>query len=115
MSALEMFNDGDAFAVVPIGRLLDALSSKNAAAGRTERAWCLMSRTEKLRGRYAPPGWTGNGIEPWGLQPDPVGADGNLFYRGWLGLLLGMRRYVSGKADEDEPFDVTGYRNRRFT
>jgi hypothetical protein len=70
---------------------------------------------EKLRGRYAPPGWTGNGIEPWGLQPDPVGADGNLFYRGWLGLLLGMRRYVSGKADEDEPFDVTGYRNRQFT
>ena len=70
---------------------------------------------EKLRGRYAPPGWTGNGIEPWGLQPDPIGADGNVFYRGWLNLLLGMRRYVSGKADQDEPFDVTGYRNRQFT
>jgi hypothetical protein len=70
---------------------------------------------EKLRGRYAPPGWTGNGIEPWGLQPDPIGADGNVFYRGWLNLLLGMRRYVSGKADQDERFDVTGYRNRQFT
>ena len=70
---------------------------------------------EKLRGRYPPPGWTGNGIEPWGLQPDPVGADGNVFFRGWLNLLLGMRRYVSGKADQDVPFDVSGYRNRQFS
>ncbi len=70
---------------------------------------------EQLRGRYAIPGWTGNGVEPWGLQPDPVGADGNLFYRGWLNLLLGIRRYVSGDSGEHEPFDVTGYRNRKFT
>jgi len=70
---------------------------------------------EKLRGRYAAPGWTGNGIEPWGLQPDPIGADGNLFNRGWFNLLLGIRRYVSGKADQDAPFDVTGYQNRQFT
>ena len=70
---------------------------------------------EKLRGCYAAPGWTGNGIEPWGLQPDPIGADGNLFNRGWFNLLLGMRRYVSGKADQDTPFDVTGYQNRQFT
>jgi hypothetical protein len=26
-----------------------------------------------------------------------------------------MRRYVSGEADQDTPFDVTGYRNRLFT
>src|SRR5260370_36304571 len=70
---------------------------------------------EKLRGRYAPPGWTGNGIQPWGLQPDPIGADGNVFYRGWLNLLLRMRRYVSGNADHDERFDVTGDLNRQFT
>jgi len=70
---------------------------------------------EKLRGRYAAPGWTGNGIEPWGLQPDPIGADGNLFNRVWFNLLLGMRRYVSGKAEQDTPFDVTGYQNRQFT
>ena len=56
---------------------------------------------EHLRGRYSLPGWTGNGIEPWGLQPDPVGCDGNLFYRGWLNLLLSMRHYVSGRGDTD--------------
>ena len=70
---------------------------------------------EHLRGRYALPGWTGNGIEPWGLQPDPVGCDGNLFYRGWLNLLLSMRHYVSGQQSETTPFDVTGYQNRQFT
>ena len=70
---------------------------------------------EHLRGRYALPGWTGNGIEPWGLQPDPVGCDGNLFYRGWLNLLLSMRHYVSGRQSETTPFDVTGYQNRQFT
>jgi hypothetical protein len=70
---------------------------------------------EHLRGRYALPGWTGNGIEPWGLQPDPVGCDGNLFYRGWLNLLLGMRHYVSGQPAHTTPFDVSGYQNRTFT
>jgi hypothetical protein len=70
---------------------------------------------EPLRGRYAVPGWTGNGIEPWGLQPDPCGADGNVFYRGWLNLLLGIRRYVSGEATEHRPLEITGYQNRQFT
>jgi len=74
----------------------------------------LMVIPEHLRGRYTPPGWTGNGIEPWGLQPDPVGCDGNLFYRGWLNLVLGMRHYVSGEPAENNPFEVTGYQNRRF-
>ncbi len=70
---------------------------------------------EHLRGRYSLPGWTGNGIEPWGLQPDPVGSDGNLFYRGWLNLLLSMRHYVSGQPAHTTPFEVSGYQNRRFT
>ena len=70
---------------------------------------------EQLRGRYALPGWTGNGVEPWGLQPDPVGCDGNLFYRGWLTLLMSIRRYISGESTEGDQFDVTGYQNRQFT
>lgn len=70
---------------------------------------------ERLRGRYALPGWTANGVEPWGLQPDPVGCDGNLFYRGWLNLLLGMRHYVAGDRSPSAEFEVSGYRNRRFT
>jgi hypothetical protein len=76
--------------------------------------WMVLA-PEGLRGRYALPGWTGNGVEPWGLQPDPIGCDGNVFYRGWLNLLLGIREYVSGRRTPGEPFSVSGYRNRTFT
>ena len=69
---------------------------------------------ERLRGRYDPPGWTANGIEPWGLQPDPIGADGNLFFRGFFNLLLNTYSYVSGDDKWERPFKMTGYQNRLF-
>lgn len=59
-----------------------------------------------LRGRYDVPGWTANGVEPWGLQMDPVAADGNLFFKGFFLLLLGLARYVSGDDRWNEPFTM---------
>lgn len=67
-----------------------------------------------LRGRYDPPGWTANGIEPWGLQPDPIGADGNLFFRGFFNLLLSTYSYISGDDKWERPFRMTGVDNRLF-
>ncbi len=61
---------------------------------------------DSLWGRYNVPGWTANGIEPYGSQPDPIGADGNLFYKGFFTLLLGLHRYVSGDAKWDKPFEM---------
>lgn len=61
-----------------------------------------------LWGHYDVPGWTANGVEPWGIQPDPIGADGNLFFRGFFTLLLGIHRAVSGESTWESPFDVTG-------
>ena len=69
---------------------------------------------EELRGSYDRIGWTANGVEPWGLQEDPIGADGNLFYRGWLNLTLSIYRYVSGDDKWERPFAVTGYRDQEF-
>ena len=69
---------------------------------------------EHLRGHYDPPGWTGNGVEPWGLQPDPIAADGNLFFRGFFNLLLSTYSYVSGDDKWERPFQMTGYQNRLF-
>lgn len=69
---------------------------------------------ERLRGAYPPPGWVANGVEPWGLAPDPVGADGNLFFRAFFNLLLSVYAYVSGDTRYREPFEVTGYQDRRF-
>ena len=69
---------------------------------------------ERLRGRYNRIGWTANGVEPWGLSRDPIGSEGNLFFRGWFNLVLGVYRYVSGDDKYERPFDVTGYGDEVF-
>ena len=69
---------------------------------------------EHLRGRYDAPGWTANGVKPWGLQPDPIGSDGNMFFRGFLNMLLCFYRYVSGDNKWEQPFKMTGYQERLF-
>ena len=60
----------------------------------------------ELFGDYEAPGWMGDGIEPWGHQPDPIGADGNLYYKGWLSLLLGLRERISGEDRWEDRFAV---------
>ena len=53
--------------------------------------------SEKLRGQYEPPGWTGNGINYGGTLPtDPIAADGS-FFRGFFNLLLGGRMERLGR------------------
>ncbi len=59
-----------------------------------------------LRGKYDVPGWTANGIEPWGLQMDPIGADGNLFYKGFMLVNLGLHLYVTNDEKWNQPFEV---------
>lgn len=61
---------------------------------------------EHVFGDYEAPGWTGDGIEPWRHQPDPIGADGNLFYQGFLSLLLGLRERISGEDRWEDRFAV---------
>ncbi len=67
-----------------------------------------------LRGSYNRYGWTANGTEPWGLQRDPIGADGYLFFRGWFHLLLATYKYVSGDDKWAKPFPVVGYGDEVF-
>ncbi|MEE2777497.1 MAG: hypothetical protein VYE73_12145 [Acidobacteriota bacterium] len=67
-----------------------------------------------LWGNYDAPGWTANGVEPWGLDPDPIGAQGNLFFRGFLNLMLGFRGYVSNDGKWHEPWHMTGLENEQF-
>lgn len=69
---------------------------------------------ERLRGSYDRPGWTANGVEPWGLQADPIGADGNLFFRGWLNLVLSIYKYVSGDNKWEQPWQIAGFENEHF-
>ena len=71
-------------------------------------AWYAYFMAPWLRGTYDVPGWTANGVEPWGLQMDPIGADGNLFFQGLLSadarpapLRVGRRQV--GAAVRDDP------------
>jgi len=66
-------------------------------------------------GKYNVPGWTANGIEPWGLQWDPIGADGNLFFKGFFLVMLGLHRRVTGDARWDAPFDIVRDGEHTFT
>jgi hypothetical protein len=59
-----------------------------------------------LWGAYDVPGWTANGIEPWGLQMDPIGADGNLFFKGFFLVMLGLHLRTTGDERWNEPFDI---------
>jgi Linalool dehydratase/isomerase len=81
-------------------------------ANYPERDMQLMP--ERLRGSYNRVGWTANGIQPWGLQRDPIGADGYLFFRGWFNLVLTIYKYISGDDKWERPFMVTGYGDEKF-
>jgi hypothetical protein len=66
-------------------------------------------------GNYNVPGWTANGIEPWGLQWDPIGADGNLFFKGFFLVMLGLHRRVTGNARWEAPFDIVRDGDHTYT
>ena len=63
-----------------------------------------------LFGTYNTPGWTANGLKhPLGynesiVQGDPLNSNANLFFRGWMGLVMGINERVSG--DENESVSI---------
>jgi hypothetical protein len=68
-----------------------------------------------LWGDYDVPGWTANGIEPWGLQMDPIGADGNLFFKGFFLVMLGLHLRTTGDDRWNQPFDIVRDGENTFT
>ena len=77
-------------------------------------AWRGTLIPEEFWGNYDAPGWTANGVAPWGFHADPIGADGNLFFKGWLNLTQSLHTYVSGYNKWSTPFNVAGAYNSRF-
>jgi hypothetical protein len=70
---------------------------------------------EHLWGEYDVPGWTANGTEPWGLQMDPIGADGNLFFKGFFLVMLGLHLRTTGDERWNRPFDLVRDGENTFT
>ena len=58
-------------------------------------------------GSYNSPGWTGNGLGTFpdgsaaGVEEDPIGAEGMLFFKGWQLLTMAFYTRVSG---DDETY-----------
>lgn len=77
--------------------------------------WYQLMIPKSLRGHYDVPGWTANGVEPWGLQMDPIGANGNLFFKADMLLLLGFYLYVTGNKKWNQPFDMVRDGANTFT
>ena len=69
----------------------------------------------QLWGSYDVPGWTANGIQPWGVQPDPIGAHGMLFYKGFFLVLLGIRSMIDPADRWNQPFELIGDGENSFT
>ena len=82
--------------------------------GNYPDAWKGTLIPEEFWGNYDAPGWTANGIAPWGFNADPIGADGNLFFKGWLNLTQSLHTYVSGYDKWASPFNLAGAYASRF-
>ena len=67
-----------------------------------------------LRGEYDTPGWAGNGVEPWGYEPDPVKAAGAIYYKGFLSLAMGLHLYASGDRKYDDGFTIVNNGEHTF-
>ena len=70
---------------------------------------------QEVWGNYDVPGWTANGVEPWGLQMDPIGATGNLFFKGFFLVMLGLHLRTTGDERWNRPFDIVRDGENTFT
>jgi hypothetical protein len=82
--------------------------------GNYPPAWVAKYIPQGLEGKYDCAGWVANGIEPWGLQPDPIGATGNVFFRGFFLTMLSLYSKISGDDKWEKPFPVRGYQSEAF-
>ena len=69
-------------------------------------SWYQVLIPPYLRGKYDVPGWTANGVQPWGLQNDAIAADGALWFKGDFLIVLGLHLYVTGDEKWNQPFDM---------
>lgn len=61
---------------------------------------------ESMWGRYDSPGWAGNGSQALGFQPNPIEAQGGIYYKGFLNYVLGLRTLVDPERPGDEAIEI---------
>ncbi len=66
-------------------------------------------------GSYDSPGWAGNGAQPDGFQPNPIEADGAIYFKGFFNYVLGLRALLDPNPIGDRPIDVAYDERWTFT
>ena len=111
---------------VILDRLVERVTSYWGAKDWTEQIGHDPKRTEypdwyfptlippELRGKYDSPGWSANGVEPWGYEPDPVKAAGAIYYKGFLSLTMGLHLYASGDKKYEDGFTIVNNGEHAF-
>lgn len=56
-------------------------------------------------GSYDSPGWAANGRQANGFEPNPIEAQGAIYYKGFLNYVLGLRTLV-GERDPSVPHQI---------
>jgi len=76
--------------------------------GAYPKAWKGTVIPQEFFGVYNTPGWTANGIGAKGVEADPIRAEGMLFFKGFLLLLMSMTTRVGGADRWKEKWQMAG-------
>ncbi len=77
-------------------------------------AWKGTVIPESVWGSYDSPGWASNGAQENGFEPNPIEAQGAIYYKGFLNYVLGLRTLVDPSLNGDEPIDIVYDDKRKF-
>lgn len=69
-------------------------------------AWRGTLIPESRWGGYDSPGWAGNGAQPSGFQPNPIEAEGAIYFKGFFNYVLGLRCMLDVESDGDTPIEI---------
>jgi len=57
-------------------------------------------------GSYDCPGWAANGQQEAGFEPNPIEAQGAIYYKGFFNLVLGLRALLAPERSPTLPIDI---------
>lgn len=77
-------------------------------------AWRGTLLPESLWGSYDSPGWAANGTQRNGFEPNPIEAQGAIYFKGFFNYVLGLRTLVDPSLNGDEPINIVYDENWGF-
>ena len=57
-------------------------------------------------GSYDCPGWAANGRQEVGFEPNPIEAQGAIYYKGFFNLVLGLQALLAPARSPTQPIDI---------